>query len=160
MKLKNLIYAAGFTFLLFSPVTAALANGKPNVFKASHIIRSAAFPDDAEAMTATYEIEVHVQGKPVEGLSIDIPSEIKIDDGIEVENSEGETIATEVSINDNRAQLTFSKPVVPETKLSISMKDVITPGYAEFWQFRVDAKVVGFKEEIPLGITQIMTYDD
>lgn len=160
MKLKKMIYTAAFTLLLLSPITTVLASGKPNDYQASHIIDSAAFPNDAEAMTATYEIEVHVQGKPLEGLSIDIPSEIKIDDGIEVKNSEGEKIATEVSINENKAQIIFSQPVAPETKLSILMKDVITPGYAETWQFKVDAKIAEFTENIPLGVTQINTYDD
>ena len=160
MKLNKLTSSVALTVLLLYPFTEASANGKYNDYKASHIINSLALPDDAEAMTATYEIQVHLQGKPVKGFSISIPSEIKIDDGIEVKNPEGEVIATNVSINNNKAQIIFSKPVAPKTKLSILMKDVITPGYAENWQFGVDVKVVGFKEEIPLGITQIMTYDD
>lgn len=160
MKFNKLIYTAAFTFAMLSPVTAVWANGTMGDAKISHLINSAAIPNNAIPTGATHKIEVHVQGKPLAGLSITIPDEVKIDGGIEVKNQSGEKIPATVSINNKQAKISFSQPVEPDTKLSILMKDVVTPGYAETWLYRTDAKIVGFNEEIPLGISQIQTYGD
>ncbi|BDI20847.1 hypothetical protein ANSO36C_66490 (plasmid) [Nostoc cf. commune SO-36] len=157
--MKKLIYAVAFTLAFTSSVDAVFASGKLGDFSASHLMKSAAIPNTTYAIDATHKFEVHVQGKPLAGLTINLPEGVSIDKGIEVENQSGQKIPTTVSINEQKATVAFSQPIDPETKLSISMKGVNTTGYSdETWQYQVYAKKVGFTEEIPLGIAQIQTY--
>ncbi len=159
--MKKLIYTGVFTLALTSLFSPAWANGEPGDFRASHLLNSAALPSDASALNAIHKFEVHVQGRPLAGLTIDLPEEVRISEGIEVKNKSGQKIPATVSINEKKATVAFSQPVDTEIKLLILMKGVNTPGYrgyAETWQYRVYGNNVGLKEEIPLGLAQIITY--
>ncbi|MEA5625189.1 DUF2808 domain-containing protein [Nostoc sp. UHCC 0251] len=85
--------------------------------------------DHAYAKDATHKFEVHVQGKPLAGLTINLPEGVKIDRGIEVKNQSGQKIPTTISINEQKATVAFSQPINPETKLSILMRGINTPMY-------------------------------
>ncbi|MDM9384574.1 DUF2808 domain-containing protein [Chlorogloeopsis sp. ULAP01] len=160
--MKKLIYVGTFTLAIASLFSPAWASGKPGNFNASHLVKTAAYPNDTTAVDATHKFEVHVQGEPLAELRIDLPEGVRINDGIEVKNQSGEKVSTTVSINDGKATLAFSQPVKPETKLSVFMRGVNTPryepGYTATWQYRVYAKKVGLNGEIPLGLAQIQTY--
>ncbi len=156
--MKNLIYVVAFTLTIASSVPAVWASGKPGDFSASHLMKSAATPNTTYATDATHKFEVHVQGKPLAGLTINLPEGVKIDRGIEVKNQSGQKIPTTVSMNGQKATVAFSQPIDPETKLSILMRGVNTPISSETWQYQVYANQVGFTQEIPLGIAQIRTY--
>ncbi|PMB10719.1 DUF2808 domain-containing protein [Fischerella thermalis CCMEE 5273] len=160
--MKNLIYAGAFTLAITSLFSSALASGKPGDFNASHLVKTAAYPNDTTAIDATHKFEVHVQGKPLAELGIDLPEGVIINDGIEVKNQSGEKVPTTVSINDRKATVAFSQPVAPETKISVFMRGVNTPryepGYTPNWQYQVYAKKVGLNGEIPLGLARIQTY--
>ncbi|MBE9106197.1 DUF2808 domain-containing protein [Nostoc sp. B(2019)] len=160
--MKKLIYAVVFTLAFTSSVDAVFASGKPGDFSASHLMKSAATPNTTYATDATHKFEVHVQGKPLAGLTINLPEGVKIDRGIEVKNQSGQKIPTTVSINGQKATVAFSQPIDPETKLSILMRGVNTqtyePGYGATWQYQVYANQVGFTQEIPLGLALVQTY--
>jgi len=156
--MKKMIYVAAFTLTIASSVPAVWASGKPGDAKGSHLVKSVAIPDCVYSMDATHKLEVHVQGKPLAELMINLPEGVKINKGIEVKNHSGQKIPTTVSINGQKTTVAFSQPIDPETKLSIFMKGVNTPRYSETWQYQVYAKKVGFTQEIPLGIAQIQTY--
>ncbi|MCC5668376.1 DUF2808 domain-containing protein [Nostoc sp. CHAB 5784] len=160
--MKKLIYTVAFTLTIASSVPAVWASGKPGDFSASHLMKSAATPNHTSALDATHKFQVHVQGKPLAGLTINLPEEVKIDRGIEVKNQSGQKIPTTVSINGQKATVAFSQPINPETKLSILMRGVNTPMYepgsGETWQYQVYAKKIGFTQEIPLGLALVQTY--
>ncbi len=160
--MKKLIYVAAFTLAITSSVPAVWASGKPGDFKASHLNGSAAYPQDTIAPDATHRFEVHVQGKPLAELAIDLPDGVRINKGIEVKNQSGQKIPATVSINDRKATVVLSQPVEPETKLSVFMRGVNTPnlppGSAQTWMYRVFVKQVGLNGEIPLGLALVQTY--
>ncbi|MBD2613939.1 DUF2808 domain-containing protein [Nostoc punctiforme FACHB-252] len=161
--MKKLIYLTAFTLAVTSfSVPAVWASGKPGDFRASHLLRGAAIPNTTYATDATHKFEVHVQGKPLAELAINLPDGVRIDKGIEVKNQSGEEISTTVSINGQKATVAFSQPIAPETKLSVLMRGVNTQayesGYGATWQYQVYAKKVGLTQEIPLGLAQIQTY--
>ncbi|AFZ61096.1 DUF2808 domain-containing protein [Anabaena cylindrica FACHB-243] len=155
--MKKLIYAVAFTLVLTSSLPTAWAKN-PNDANISHLGNSAAVPNDAGNLNATHKFDVHVQGKALSELAIDLPERISIDQGIEVQNKLGQKIPTMVSMNNRKATIAFSEPVAPGTTISIRMKGVNTPMYSEIWQYQVYAKKVGFTEAIPLGLAQIQTY--
>ncbi|MBD2772093.1 DUF2808 domain-containing protein [Iningainema tapete] len=161
--MKKLIYVAVFTLAITSSVPAVWASGKPGDANGSHLVKTAAYPNDTAAVNATHKFEVHVQGKPLAELAIDLPKGVSIDNGIEVRNQSGQKIPATISINNRKATVAFSQPVDPETKLSVLMRGVNTPGYNEpganlTWAYRVYAKKVGLNGEISLGLAQIQTY--
>ncbi len=160
--MRSLIYAVAFTLAFTSSVDAVFASGKPGDFSASNLIKSAATPNHTCATNATHKFEVHVQGKLLAGLTINLPEGVKIDRGIEVKNQSGQKIPTTVSINEQKATVAFSQPIDPQTKLSILMRGINTPMYepgsGKTWQYQVYAKKVGFTQEIPLGLALVQTY--
>lgn len=157
--MNNLIYTgAAFLLAIASSVPAVWATGRPSDAKVSHLVDSAAYPDSATVQNATHQFEVHVQGKALSELSIDLPKEVSITDGINVKNQLGQKIPATVSINDRKATVVFSQPVAPETVLSVSLQGVQTPGYDQIWLYRFYAKKVGLTAEIPLGTARIHTY--
>ncbi|MBD2568741.1 MULTISPECIES: DUF2808 domain-containing protein [Nostocaceae] len=155
--MKKLIYAVAFTLVFASSVPTAWAKN-PNDAKFSHLGNSAAVPNDARIPNATHKFDVHVQGKALSELAIDLPEGVSIDQGIEVQNKLGQKIPTMVSMNNRKATIAFSESVAPGTTISIRMKGVNIPMYSETWQYPVYAKKVGFTEAIPLGLAQIQTY--
>ncbi|MEH2111059.1 hypothetical protein [Nostoc sp.] len=80
----SLIYAVAFKLAFTSSVDAIFASGKPGDFSASNLMKSAATPNHTCATNATHKFEVHVQGKPLAGLTINLPEGVKIDRGIEL----------------------------------------------------------------------------
>lgn len=161
--MKVLIYIAAFSLVITSSVPGVWASEKPGDSSASYLGKTAAYPSDTTAVGATHKIEVHVQGKSLAELAIDLPERVSINNGIEVKNQSGQKIPVTVSINNRKATVGFSQPVAPETKLSILMKGVNTlgnseAGYSLPWMYRVSAKNVGSQGEISLGVARIQTY--
>ncbi|BAU04552.1 MULTISPECIES: DUF2808 domain-containing protein [Nostocales] len=155
--MKKPIYAAAFTLVFASSVSTAWAKN-PNDANISHLGNSAAVPNVARIPDATHKFDVHVQGKALSELAIDLPEGISIDKGIEVQNKLGQKIPTTVSINNKKATVAFSEPVAPGTTISIRMKGVNTPDYEGTWHYPVSVKKIDMKEEIPLGLARIQTY--
>ncbi|HBE52120.1 MAG TPA: hypothetical protein DDW76_25955, partial [Cyanobacteria bacterium UBA11369] len=91
-------------------------------------------------------------------LSIDLPEEVSINQGIEVTDRSGKKIAATVSNNDKKATIVFFQPIAPETTITVSMRGVNTPGYDQVWQYRVFGKKVGMNEQIALGVAEVWTY--
>lgn len=155
-QIKKLIYAVVFTFAISS--TAPAFAKSPNDAKVTHLGNSAALPNYVQVTDATHKFDVYVQGKAISELMIDLPEDIKINQGIEVKNKSGQKIPATVSINDRKVTIAFSEVINPGTSLSIVMKGVRTSGYEETWHYPVSVKKVGIKEEIPLGLARIQTY--
>lgn len=157
--MQKLIYAATFTFMLVSSIPSAYAGGSSRSdAKVPHILESGAYPNSASTPYATHHFTIHVQGKSLSELSIDLPEYVSILQGIEVTNQSGQKIDAKVSVNNRIATIVFSKSVQPDTTLSIEMKGVNTLGIDNTWHYRVYGKMVGINEEIPLGTARIQTY--
>ncbi|MBD2605775.1 DUF2808 domain-containing protein [Scytonema hofmannii FACHB-248] len=161
--MKKLLYAATLTLAIASSFSAAWAKN-PNDAKISHLGNSAAIPNYSNTSDATHKFDVHVQGKALSGLSINLPEGISIDNGIEVKEKSGKKIPATVSINNRKAAIAFSEPVAPGRTISVSMNGINTPFYASgdapTWLYQVSAQKVDFKEEIPLGLPQVQIYPD
>ena len=159
MAMKQLIYAVAFTLVIASSVPAALAKN-PNDAKVTHLGNGAAFPNDSAVSDATHKFEVHVQGKAVSELAINMPEGVKVNRGIEVKNKSGQKIPATVSIDGKIATVAFSEPVAPGNSLSVSMKGVNAASYDsnQFLHYQVSAKNEGMKEAISLGLVRITTY--
>jgi Protein of unknown function (DUF2808) len=155
--MKKLIYAAVSTILLVSLVSNDVKASEIDNAKITHIVDSAALPLDGFVQGATHRIDLHVKGQPLSELMINMPSGVKVNQGIEVTNKSGDKISTTVSIIGRKASIAFSQPITPGTTLSISMRGVDTPGPG-IRHYQVSAKKVGLNSELPLGLARINTY--
>ena len=156
--MKKLIYAAVFTFVLASNAPATIAGGAMQNANISHLIHSGAHPNKARFQGATHHFEVHVQGKALSVLTINLPEDIKMRGGIEVTNQSGQKIESQVSVNNRKVTVVFSQPVSPDTTISIDLRGIYTPGYSRNWMYAIAGKMVGINAEIPLGTVLIQTY--
>ncbi len=156
--MKKLIYAAAFTLLLASNASATVAGGAIQNANVPHLIHSGAHPNKARFQGATHHFEVHVQGKALSALAIELPEDVKLRSGIEVKNPSGQKIESQVSVNNRKATVVFSQPISPDTTISIDMRGIQTPGYSRNWMYAISGKMVGINAEIPLGTVLIQTY--
>ena len=156
--MKKLIYAAAFTVMLASNAPATIAGGAMQNANIPHLIHSGAHPNKARFQGATHHFEVHVQGKALSALTIDLPDDVKMRSGIEITNQSGQKIESQVSVNNRKVTVVFSQPVSPDTTISIDMRGIYTPGYSRNWMYAISGKMVGINAEIPLGTVLIQTY--
>ena len=156
--MKKLIYAAAFTLLLASNAPATIAGGAMRNANVPHLIGGAATPNKARFQGATHHFKVHVQGRALSSMTIDLPDDVKMPSGIEVTNQSGQKIESQVSVNNRKATVVFSQPVAPDTTISIDMRGIHTPGYSRNWMYPISGKMVGINAEIPLGTVLIQTY--
>ncbi len=156
--MKKLIYAAVFTFVLASNAPATVAGGAMQNANIPHLIHSGAHPNKARFQGATHHFEVHVQGKALSALVIDLPDDVKMRSGIEITNQSGQKIESQVSVNNRKATVVFSQPVSPDTTISIDLLGIRTPSYSRNWMYTISGKMVGINAEIPLGTVLIQTY--
>jgi hypothetical protein len=160
--MKTLLYATALTLAFIASVPAAQAAGVLRNATVTHLVSSGAHPNSAHALTSTYYFTLHVAGKPLSQLSIDVPEDIKSTQGIEVQDSSGQILDTKLSWKNQMATITFAQPVSPENTLKVSLKEVQTSGFAKshstIWLLPVSGQSVGLNAEIPFGLVRIHTY--
>ena len=156
--MKRLIYATTLTLAIVSLAPVAQAFGSIRDANFPHLGNGGASPNNARAISATHYFEVHVQGKALSELSIDLPEGVSIPKEIKVENQSGQKIDAKVSVNNRTATIAFAQPVSPETMLSINLQGVNTSGYGKTWIYQVYGKMVGLTSQIALGPAWIQTY--
>lgn len=151
---------AGIASLYISSVPA-LAGGVLRNANAPHIVHSNAHPNGTRAPISTNHFEVHVQGKELSQLSVDIPDGVEVSDRIVVTDQNGKKIDSNVSLKDRRATVIFAQPIPTETTLSISMKGVKTSFFSRGGRtllYPIYGRSVGMTEDVRIGIAQIQTY--
>jgi hypothetical protein len=138
----------------------ALAGGVLRDAKAPHLVHSDAHPNNARVPSATHHFEVHVQGRDLSQLSVDVPKGLKVSDRIVVTDQSGKKIDAAVSVNDRRVTIAFSQPVPTGTTLSVSMKGVRTqfPSRRRIWLYPVYGRSVGMTADVRIGLARIQTY--
>jgi hypothetical protein len=157
--MKTLIYAAAFMLAITPSVPAALAGGALRDAKAPHLVHSGAHPNNARLPSATHHFEVHLQGKDLSQLSVDLPEGIKVKRGIEVTDQSGKKLDATVSAHDRRVTIAFFQPVTSGTRLSVSLKGVETLYLQRrIWLYPVYGRSVDMNADMRLGIARIQTY--
>ena len=165
--MKKLICATTFALAiptgvasLFVSSVPVLAGGILREANAPHIVHSSLHPNGTRVPNATQHFEVHVQGKELSQLSLEIPDSVNVSDRIMVTDQSGKKIDSTVSMKDKKATIAFSQPVPVETTLSISMKGFNTSILSQrrTLLYPISARSVGMTEDIRIGTAQIQTY--
>ncbi|MGB5959287.1 MAG: DUF2808 domain-containing protein [Coleofasciculaceae cyanobacterium] len=157
--MKRLITATTLTLAIVSLAPIAQAFGSLRDAKFPHLGNGNASPNNARAISATHHFEVHIQGKALSALLIDLPEGVSIPKEIAVKNQSGEKINAKVSVNNRTATIEFAQAVPLETTLLINLRGVKTSRYGKTWIYQVYGKMVGLTSEIALGPAWVRTYD-
>jgi hypothetical protein len=139
--------------------TIAVAKGIDIGVKVIHIDDSQASPNNASSRSATYKIDLHVEGKPaLTSLAIALPEELSVS-SVEVIDGAGKPIAANASVNGKKIAVAFNSPITSESYLQVRLKEVSTRwNRSNTWLLPVSAKLEGIAEEIPLSLARIQTY--
>jgi len=158
--MKNLLSAVAFTLILSASTipTTTYAKGIGIEAKVIHIDSSNAIPQNASARSATFKIDIHVEGKSLSSLAIAIPEEVYVG-SVEVVDGSGKTIETTATIKDKKIAIAFANPVAPEVNLQVRLNNVSNRWHrSNTWMFPMSAQVSGITGDIPLGLALIHTY--
>ncbi len=156
--MKPLIYAATLTLAIVSLAPVAQAFGSLRDANFPHLGNGGATLNNARVLNATHYFEIHVQGKALSELSIDLPEVVSMPKTIEVKNQSGQKIDAKVFFNNRTATVVFAQPISPETILSVNMQGVNTSGYSKTWVYQVYGKIVGLTSQIAMGPAWVQTY--
>jgi hypothetical protein len=136
----------------------ALADGP-----STHLSRATALPNTAQLMHSGLVknyLEFHVQDRALSQISIDLPSGISVNKGIEVTDQSGQPLETQVSIGDRKINLVFPSPVQPDTTILIVMKGIQSHSFSgRTWLYPISIQSVGLSANIPLQTARILTYN-
>ncbi|PSF31260.1 hypothetical protein C7H19_23025 [Aphanothece hegewaldii CCALA 016] len=98
-------------FLTSLAMTLALASFAPLVQARSP--HSDAHQPSASVQGATHHFEYFVQKNSLSELLIQIPDQLKISRGIDIQDQTGKTLDAKVSIDGEQALIVFEQPVPP-----------------------------------------------
>lgn len=154
------IKAAVLSFMFIAATaTVGFAASSEEISNATHIEHSGVH---SSAMKfGLHHFELHVQGRDLKELSIDLPKRIRKIREIEVTDREGRKIESTISISDREAKIVFARPVSKGTILSVKLMGVKPRSrFGHVWLYRLSGQMVGLNpENIPLGTVRIQTHD-
>lgn len=138
--------------------TLTLASFAPVAFASHYQNQSDAHPSEGKFQGATHHLYYQAMQNPLTAMTIQLPEGIQID-GVEIEDQSGKPLTAKVKINEEKVTLIFDQKLPAQTKLSIKLQGVNTPGYGNTWQYKLFGKFEGIEQEIPLGTARLQTYD-
>lgn len=147
--MKNLIATSLIgTLLLVSCANVSLSDN----------ITNEARPSSAGIQGATHHLDFHLDRGSLTEMTIIAPEPIKVS-SVEIKDySSGQIIPIQQEVDGRNIIVTFSEPVQAKTKLSIDLKGVRTPNYANTWQYKIMGKLKDIKGEISFGTFSVRTY--
>ena len=156
--MKLLIYTAAFTLLSAFWIPSAQGLGVSNP-STSHLIHSAAIPNNSRVPIATYQVTLQVMGAPLTQLTIDLPKGVNVTQGVEMTNQTGQNVEATVSMSGSRMVIAFAQPIAPDTTLQVNLNGVRTSDLlGRTWFLPITGKSVGETSDIPYGVALIQTH--
>lgn len=146
------------SLILYSP-TIVLASEDISNEKATHLSDSAEISRVITSQGTIHQFKVHVRENPLSEVTINLPEKVETLEEIEVIDTNGQKLATEVNIDNGIANIAFFQPVPVNTFVSIKMHGIKDSGVSNRnWLYRVYGEEVGLTEDIPLGTAKIQTF--
>ena len=114
----------------------------------------------ANAAGSEHYFTVFVTSLPLEGFRVNIPNDMRILDGVMVEDQEGNAIAANAEIGEGTVSLTFDQPVEPETYLTVRLDGVEMDKLGGFAMYRVFGMWQDLDGTIPIGTARVRLRDE
>ena len=140
---------------VFIPTDYARANGNNGTLP--HIDGNSQFPQSKWApVRHSFDLHIPKNSKAVSELIIQVPDVIRISDKnrINVVDTQGKKIGTNISVNGKIIVLTFPNTVAPNTKLEIDINNVKRAIGGNGPVYQMSAKFVGSDAVLPVGFAR------
>lgn len=131
------------------------------IFKASQtrIIRSAAFPNRVQVLSATHSIDIFA-AQPLSQILIFAPSEISVGH-IQLVNKQFQEVPITVSEMNAGLLINLNSPILFQASLTILLQRVrIFTKSRRVWNYELYAKYLNDQNFKIIGVTRITTYSD
>lgn len=102
---------------------------------------------------------VFVTSLPLEGVRVNIPNDMRILNGVTVEDGDGNPIAANPTIEEGTVELAFDEPVEPETYLTVKLDGVEMDKLGGFAMYRVFGMWQDLDGTIPIGTARVRLRD-
>ncbi|NET30131.1 hypothetical protein [Okeania sp. SIO1I7] len=161
--MKRLISPISIILFLAIVASEVKATGISGDTNSPHIIHANTHPSYGTRGLTNHHFEVHVEGKPLTRLLIELPEQLNIHRGVKVADSMGNSIQANITINKQIAALEFAQPVPIGTIVSIDILGVETSIFGlsdRMWQYKIFGNLVGLDRNIILGTTTVKIDDD
>ena len=161
--MKRLISPISIILFLALVAPDVKATGTSGDTNSPHIIHANTHSSYGTRGLTNHHFEVHVEGKPLTRLLIELPEQLKIYRGVKVTDSMGNSIQANTRINKEIAALEFAQPVPIGTIISIDMLGLENSIFGlsdQMWQYQIFGNLVGLDRNIILGIITVKTDQD
>lgn len=165
--MKKLIYVAAQTLAIPSGIVSLQASSATPVYaggvlrdaKAPHLVHSNAHPNNPHVQNASHHFKVHIQGRNLSQLFVDVPEGTRLSDRIVVTDESGKKVDAKTSIDDKRVTIAFAQPVPSGKTISVSMKGISTRFLSQghVWLYSIYGRSVGMTEDVRIGLARIQT---
>ena len=140
-------------------LTGAISSGfSPQAKAVLQMNFTAPFISDAglaNALGSQHYFTVFVTSVPLEGFKVNLPNEMRVLEGVRVEDQNGGAIAAKTTINEGTVDLIFDRPVEPETYLTVKLDGVETDRTQSFVMYRVFGMWQDLDGTIPIGTARV-----
>lgn len=113
----------------------------------------------ANAAGSQHYFTVFVTSLPLEGLKVNIPNDMRILNGVTVEDGDGNAIAATTSIGEGTVDLTFEQPVEPDAYIEVRLDGVKMDKLGGFATYRVFGMWQSLEGNIPIGTARVRLRD-
>ncbi|MDB9316180.1 hypothetical protein [Nodularia spumigena] len=154
--IKKLISLSTLSLAIATMNLPAIAQGQEIQYdkSAPRISSTTGLPD-------RHYIRLYTGEQPLSSITIRPSDFMDLGENIQVTDEAGETIAAEVSKEEDRVKISFAQPVASGTTLEIAMMDIgfappMPPG--QVFHYQVSGDHVGFMREIPYGLARVQVF--
>ena len=109
----------------------------------------------ANAAGGEHYFTVFITSLPLEGFRVNIPNDMRILNGVTVEDAEGNPIVANATIGEGTVELAFNEPVEPETYLTVRLDGVEMDSQGGFALYRVFGMWQDLEGTIPIGTARV-----
>lgn len=113
----------------------------------------------ANAAANQHYFTVFLTSIPLEGFRVNIPNDMRILNGVTVEDSDSNQIPANATIGEGTVELTFDEPVQPETYLTVKLDGVEMDSAGGFAMYRVFGMWSDLDGTIPIGTARVRLRD-
>lgn len=156
-----MLYAVG-TLAATLLIPTSYVSAKDSNGTVPHIDGNSQFPPNRFSnVRHTFRVHIPKNSPSVSQLVIEVPNTLtwsnEVND-VTVTNENGKEIKASINTANKNILVTFTEPVAPDTKLEIDIKNVKQPFRGNGVIYKINAKLVGDKTEMFIGIARFRIF--
>lgn len=153
--MKRLMYASALALISVAFAPTAQAAGIAGNTRVPHVVSATGSMNNGRFQPKSYALKLHVIGRALSALAIDVPEQLRLSQQITVKDQAGKPLDATVIMNGQKAMIAFAQPIEPDTTIQINMDNARALTDDRIWLFGLESRLVGLSADIPLGVIRI-----